>query len=644
MGSKFDLLCDAANCAMFPTTQAFSLSRSFKHRQETSCSDHKVMIASAHIDVVPLGAGQRVGRSCILATFAGTTVMLDCGIDSTAAETDMFPSVEMLASRRPCCVLLSHAHIDHVGALPRLCEALGPDCDILATPATISVTELSLTDAAKAPSSPLIATSVADAVARISPVAPRHATLTGGGKVRATPIPVGHVLGACAWLVEFAAGGHSGVGESALVAPALPLQAAAAAAWCSPPDAAHLSTAVRSAALPAAVPASARWPGTAASLLYTGDVGALGEVALPSPRALHHALAPDVLVCESTYVGTRREARGAVLARLWAATERALRLGSGVLVGCFALGRAQEVAAVLCSRLAADPELGARVEVRLGSASLAALPPGAGAASEPPEQATASLPAGTRAVVACAPASQHPRLRLLRAAHQSPALPPTLPARSLTDRASELYLRHPAEAPGFARAVAAYRRLPRRSGHSATVLVTAPLGLQGGAAASALRGLASDPHALVALTGSCPPGSPGRALQDGARALPGPGPAGTAVRCSVETFSLSAHADGDDLVALAGQLAPRAGVVLVHGQAARLKPHRTTAADAEAAALASSKHVLQTRLRLPVYDPPDGVEVTVALPLEASTRASGAANCAPLGGNPVLSALRAAQR
>ena len=32
------------------------------------------------IKIVPLGAGQDVGRSCIIAEVGGRTIMLDCGI------------------------------------------------------------------------------------------------------------------------------------------------------------------------------------------------------------------------------------------------------------------------------------------------------------------------------------------------------------------------------------------------------------------------------------------------------------------------------------------------------------------------------------------------------------------------------------
>ena len=235
------------------------------------------------------------------------------------------------------------------------------------------------------------------------------------------------------------------------------------------------------------------------------------------------------------------------------------------------------------------------------------------------------LPLGLATMAHSAPAMQHPLLRRLRSAHTNehhtpPALPP---GSSLTDRASQLYVRHASEAAGFAAATESYRCLHRASASAAgpRVIITAPLGLQGGAAADALAFLAPDPHATVILTGTCPAGSPGRALQDArsSGALPAPG----AVRCRVETYSLSAHADGDDTITLAQQLRPRAGVVLVHGQAVKSRPHHSAMHDAETAALASPKTVLQTRLRVPVYDPPDGVEVKVALPIEVPAAAAG---------------------
>ncbi|KAA0154636.1 hypothetical protein FNF27_03045 [Cafeteria roenbergensis] len=110
-------------------------------------------------------------------------------------------------------------------------------------------------------------------------------------------------------------------------------------------------------------------------------------------------------------------------------------------------------------------------------------------------------------------------------------------------------------------------------------------------------------------------------MQDGALAveLPAAGPGQARqrlrVRCRVETVSLSAHADGDELVAMCDRLRPRAGVVLVHGT-------ETGAGErgglSDTAVLSSARLALQTRLRVPVYDPPDMVAVQVALPIRAT--------------------------
>ena len=34
------------------------------------------------MQIIPLGAGQEVGRSCILLKFHGKTIMFDCGINN----------------------------------------------------------------------------------------------------------------------------------------------------------------------------------------------------------------------------------------------------------------------------------------------------------------------------------------------------------------------------------------------------------------------------------------------------------------------------------------------------------------------------------------------------------------------------------
>ena len=46
------------------------------------------------IKIVPLGAGQDVGRSCIIAEVGGRTIMLDCGIHMV--DQQKFPDFSFL--------------------------------------------------------------------------------------------------------------------------------------------------------------------------------------------------------------------------------------------------------------------------------------------------------------------------------------------------------------------------------------------------------------------------------------------------------------------------------------------------------------------------------------------------------------------
>jgi len=69
-----------------------------------------------------LGAGRQVGRSCLLLQTPVSKILLDCGIDVAASNSEKFPyfdipefNIEQLDA-----IILSHAHLDHSGLLPYL--------------------------------------------------------------------------------------------------------------------------------------------------------------------------------------------------------------------------------------------------------------------------------------------------------------------------------------------------------------------------------------------------------------------------------------------------------------------------------------------------------------------------------------------
>jgi len=69
-----------------------------------------------------MGGGRQVGRSCFLLQTPNSKVLIDCGIDVASKGKDRFPYLDIpeFDIRNLDAVILSHAHLDHVGLLPYL--------------------------------------------------------------------------------------------------------------------------------------------------------------------------------------------------------------------------------------------------------------------------------------------------------------------------------------------------------------------------------------------------------------------------------------------------------------------------------------------------------------------------------------------
>jgi glyoxylase-like metal-dependent hydrolase (beta-lactamase superfamily II) len=85
----------------------------------------------AQLKLLVLGAGQDVGRSCMLVYFRGRTVMLDCGMHMGYNDHRRFPDFTLVSRSRQYtaaldAVIISHFHLDHIGALPYFTEASRP--------------------------------------------------------------------------------------------------------------------------------------------------------------------------------------------------------------------------------------------------------------------------------------------------------------------------------------------------------------------------------------------------------------------------------------------------------------------------------------------------------------------------------------
>jgi len=69
-----------------------------------------------------LGSGRQVGRSCLLLQTPKSKVLLDCGVDVSSSGADKFPyfNIPEFDIGQLDAVIISHAHLDHVGLLPYL--------------------------------------------------------------------------------------------------------------------------------------------------------------------------------------------------------------------------------------------------------------------------------------------------------------------------------------------------------------------------------------------------------------------------------------------------------------------------------------------------------------------------------------------
>ena len=94
------------------------------------------------IRITFLGAARQVGRSCILLQTPESRILLDCGIDVAAPNSEKFPyfNVPEFDLKQLDAVIISHAHLDHSGLLPYLykigyrgpCYMTAPTRDIAA--------------------------------------------------------------------------------------------------------------------------------------------------------------------------------------------------------------------------------------------------------------------------------------------------------------------------------------------------------------------------------------------------------------------------------------------------------------------------------------------------------------------------------
>ncbi len=254
------------------------------------------------------GAARSVtGSRHLLETRSGR-LLLDCGlVQGPRRESEARNRSLGFDARSVDAVLLSHAHIDHSGALPALVKAGFPG-PVFCTPATRDITAVMLMDSAhiQASDAAYLNRRRATGEREVEPLyTPDDARET---IARMVAVPYGRELEALPGVrFRFADAGHI------------------------------LGSAVTT--------VTERGHGTSKRVVFTGDIGRRNFPILRDPEAVPQG---DVFLTESTYGG--RDHGGSVAEakrQLLAAIEKTVGRGGRVIVPAFALGRAQTLTYLL---------------------------------------------------------------------------------------------------------------------------------------------------------------------------------------------------------------------------------------------------------------------------------------------------------
>jgi metallo-beta-lactamase family protein len=267
------------------------------------------------MDLSFLGAAGTVTGSKYLVEHGGRRVLVDCGLFQGYKQLRLMNWEPLPFDPRTLdAVVLTHAHLDHSGALPLLVKQ-GFRGSVLATPSSLALCQLLLPDSGRIQEEdaaylgrhhlsrhetplPLYTEQEArDALRRIEPLPfEQRAELVPG--IAVTLRPAGHILGAASVALEV----------------------------------------------------------EGRTLLFSGDVGRHDDPVMRSPAPIHHA---DHIVVESTYGDRLHEPEGEAEALLGEAIARTAARGGMVVIPAFAVGRAQLLLLLIhrLKRRAAIPDL-----------------------------------------------------------------------------------------------------------------------------------------------------------------------------------------------------------------------------------------------------------------------------------------------
>lgn len=99
------------------------------------------------IEITNLGKGELISANCILISYKGYNILIDVGLDPRKSEQLAYPCLDGV-TKFIDYIVVSHAHIDHCGGLPKA-HAMWPNAKIIATAPTKRLMRYLFNDAAK---------------------------------------------------------------------------------------------------------------------------------------------------------------------------------------------------------------------------------------------------------------------------------------------------------------------------------------------------------------------------------------------------------------------------------------------------------------------------------------------------------------
>jgi cleavage and polyadenylation specificity factor subunit 3 len=254
--------------------------------------------APDEVEVLPIGSGGEVGRSCVVVRYKGRAVMLDCGNHPAKSGLDSLPFFDSIKCDEIDVVLITHFHLDHCGALPYFCNQTSFKGRVFMTSATKAFYKMVMNDFLRigAGASDLVTSEwLQSTIDRIETIE-YHEEVTVNG-ISFQPFNAGHVLGAAMFMVDIA-------GMRAL---------------------------------------------------YTGDFSRVPDRHLLGAEVPPYS--PDILIAESTNGIRELESREEREHLFTSSVHDVVQRGGRCLVPVFALGRAQELLLILEEYWEAHKEL-----------------------------------------------------------------------------------------------------------------------------------------------------------------------------------------------------------------------------------------------------------------------------------------------